>query len=222
MGTQHSNNAEQTKQEETKEVEWMYPQRNRPQQQVPYEFVTRFGVTHLGYCTTPSRGNDQHQGRVSFISPDQLSSIIFVAESDGLDQYFAVDQIEKYRLGKRFPKNRLVGICRPEHREHLGIQSEMFIGHLYLRLKEKYPTAALMDINDTVHSINSEDLQYWTTHFQLSRGQSFIITEFKDSATFDIDTAPGFNNQERKLTTYSYKDVATAVEDVLDAAFQEK
>ena len=217
MNQQQTNQNEQTassEKEEQKEVPWMNPKHDRPAFNVPYEFVTRLGVSHLGYCMSVNRRNDRLYSRFS-----PANHIIFVAESAGADQYFNLEEVEQFRPGGQFPKRRIIGMCIPEHKEHLGIMSEMFLGHLVLRYREKQYDLQKLAISDTDHFIDEHGIEGWVTSFGIVHRALFAITEVKHSDRFTIRDSSGGEVAQFPDDGYSYKDVAIAVEDVLAVAF---
>lgn len=212
-----SNENEQTTssaKEEQKEAQWLDPKKTRPTFNLPYEFVTRLGVTHLGYCMSSRPNNERSYARYN-----TSNHIIFVAESNGADQYFHLDEIEQFRPGSQFPKRRNIGVCMSEYKEHLGIMSEMFLGYLFLRYKEKQYDLQKLLISDTEHYIDEHGIESWVTSFGVVHRAIFAITEIKNSDRFTIRDSSGGEVAQFRSDGYSYKNIANAVEDVLDVAY---
>lgn len=188
-----------------KEIAWSNAKRDaRPKPFERIEFVTHFGVSHIGKpIVMHSKGKFSNYGG---------EVMLFQSGSNEKPEFYTIDQVEKWRpTNLRTEPREFIGCGDGDHQ---GLMLPIFVNYLYLRMRERFadePSPQLR-ITETRHYLNELELDEYVNvingrygHFNLTE----IDNEPKVKVEFiDPSGGAGFTRQ------YDFKQVAQFAEDV--------
>lgn len=197
--------AKQRQQAPEQPKEWLY--NGYPHVGDQLEFITKFGVRHLGVAVSTSRN---HSKRNYSYGPAQ-GDVIFMSESVEPTEYFSARQIDKWRVTDELAKRkRFLGSITPEAMEHFGEQTPVFVTYALLRLYDKLDAdnfnGSRSQLSETLHYLNENNVHQWETTFSFC-GKFVTMVEVKDEPLMMISLDRHTENQG-----YNYKEVAKAAE----------
>jgi hypothetical protein len=206
---------EQAKQKQAQasspETEWQIPRhRGFPRYGQQVEFITTFGVRHLGIVLSVSNGLPKDPGR-----GHGIPEIILMSESVNPSEYFSIHQIEKWRnTNELVKKKRFLGSAPEELLAHLGLQSPVFVGYTFLRLTEKLAEedykGRIPQAYDTKHYKNEDGLNQWETSIVFSN-KYVTLVEVEGNEKIKINLTDQSGDY-----LFDYKEVAKAAELITD------
>lgn len=165
----------------------------------PVEFRLHNGDTHLGYCMEMQPIGGGYGNHAFGVRK------VYVAESDGNDEFFPPHHVVEWRMAKPFPKERFLGVCETSEEEHLGRLSSMFVSYLYLAIVVHQPvvsTGVFLTFHQTRHYSGVDGIEYWQTYIDVSKnGVTRTVTMHEnDSEDYITFKQPRVDDQSFKYT----------------------
>jgi len=200
----------------SEETSWEDPRSARQLQLgANVEFITTFGVRHIGITARSSETPD-HFRPVGYGLPVSSIPVLFKSESTENPEYFSPHQVEKYRKTKEtVPKKRLISVTNGNTQASTGILSPLFSAYFILRYYDKvsrFPSLADCTFS-TSHYSNEDGKDQWETHIWLGGSFNIELTEISGENAI---TVLAKNQKHAQLDkTYDFHQVAQAAEDVL-------
>jgi hypothetical protein len=213
----------QAQQAQKKEPQWYLAQHEWCRPGMNVEFVTEFGVRHIGTAILLVQQKIPPRSRHPVMMRE---SVLLMSEDTEHLEYFTIQQVEKWReTDERVPKKRFLGQTFPDTMEHFGVLTPLFVTYLNLRFEEKKKelkaerNSTFYDIrplsSDTEHFENEDGKQQWETPFACGKfieveGDECIVVEFS-----------GKGSENECVKKYSFKEVARAAEDICRHFFEQ-
>lgn len=207
---------------QSKEQQWNFAPHDWCRPGMNVEFITEFGVRHLGSAILLVQQKLPPRTR----NPVTMrESVLIMSEDTENPEYFTSHQVEKWReTEERAPRKRFLGQTFPDTMEHAGILTPLFVTYLNLRFNEKMKE---LKAEGKADFYDNRSFSYDTRHFENEDGKhqwetdvvSGKIIEVQDDECIVVELGTRGSNNEF-VKKYGFKEVHRAAEDICRYFFE--